>query len=159
MNRRRRPFSRSWLLLVLLGSMVVGPGCATMQVGARVPPRISARNVEYDGLSLRFLLVVQSMADGTTLDRRLGETSVGLVGPPVACDSDSPLALIVQGAPPATVSQELVQVREGESFAREVEIFLFDTAGPECIRAQIDLTNPRAEAPITIVGRVRPATP
>jgi hypothetical protein len=121
-----------------------------------VPPRISARNVEYDGLSLRFLLVVQSMADGTTLDRRLGETSVGLVGPPVACDSATPLPVIVQGHLPGPTSQDLVRLGESESFAREVEIFLFDRTGPECIRAQIELRDPRAEEPITVVGRAHP---
>jgi hypothetical protein len=48
MNPRPRLFSRRRLLLGLLASMVFGPACATMQIGAPVPLRISARNVEYD---------------------------------------------------------------------------------------------------------------
>ena len=145
-------------MLGLLASMVVGPGCATMQIGAPVPPRISAQNVQYDGTSLRFLLVVESMADGTTLDPRLGATRVALVGPPVACDSVTPLPPMLRDqSPPATTSAELVRLEKGKRFAREVELFLFETAGPECIQAQIAMTNPRAEEPITIVAHSRSA--
>lgn len=158
MNRPRRPFSRSRLLLGLLASAFVGPGCATMQIEAPVPPRISAQDVQYDGTSLRFLLVVESMADGTTIDRRLGSTSVALVGPPVACDSVTALPPLLrdQPLPPAT-SAEPVQLEKGKRFAREVELFLFETAGPECIQAQVAMTNPRAEEPITIVAHSRSA--
>lgn len=158
MNRRRRPFSRSRLLLGMLPAMVVGPGCATMQIGAPVPPRISAQNVQYDGTSLRFLLVVDSMADGTTIDRRLGATSLALVGPPVACDPVTHLPPMLRDqSPPATKSAEPVQLEKGKRFAREVELFLFETAGPECIQARVAMTNPAAEEPITIVAHSRSA--
>ncbi|HET6980967.1 MAG TPA: hypothetical protein VFI53_02445 [Myxococcaceae bacterium] len=158
MNGRRSSFSRSRLLLGLLASAVVGPGCSTMQIGAPVPPRISAQNVQYDGTSLRFLLVVESMADGTTIDRRLGSMSVALVGPPVACDSVTALPpLLRDQSPPASASGDLHTLEKGKRFAREVELFLFETAGPECIRAQVAMTNPPAEEPITIVGHSRSA--
>jgi hypothetical protein len=160
MDRRRRSFSRGSLLLGVLASALVGPGCATMQIGARVPPRISARNVEYDRFALRFLFVVQSMADGTTLDRRLIEsTNVGIGGPPTSCDSETPLPFMVRDHfPPAPSREDLIQLKEGESFAREIEIFLFDTAGPECVRVEITLTRPDAEKSITIVAHARSAT-
>jgi hypothetical protein len=157
MNRRRRSVWRRRVLLGLLVATV--SGCATMQVGARVAPRISAQNVEYDRTSLRFLLVVQSMSDGTTLDRRLGETSVALVGPPVACDGVTALPSMLRAQPAPPTSQDLVQLQKGESFSREVEMFLFETSGPDCIRARIELTNPRAEEPITLVAHARPTTP
>jgi hypothetical protein len=159
MSRRRKTFSRGRLLLGLLASTVLGgAGCTHLQIGARVPPRISAQNVQYDGTSLRFLLVVESMADGTTLDRRLDQTSVRLVGTPVPCDSVTPLpSMLRDQSPPASTSGELVQLKEGERFAREVEMFLFETSGPECIRAQVELTNPHAEEPITFVAHARSA--
>jgi len=159
MDRRRRSFSPSRLLTVLLASMVVGAGCATIRIGALKPPRIRALNVEYDKFSLRFLFVVQSMADGTTLDRRLIEnTNVGIVGSPATCDSGTPLRYMLRDHfPPAPTREDLIQLKEGESFAREVEIFLFDSAGPECVRVEITLTHPDAEEPITIVARARSA--
>ena len=160
MDGRRRSFSRSRLLLGVLALALVGPGCATMQIGARVPPRISARNVEYDRFALRFLFVVQSMADGTTLDRRLIEnTNVGIVGRSVTCDSGTPLRFMLRDYfPPAPTSADLIQLKEGESFAREVEIFLFDTAGPDCVRVEITLTHPDAEQSITILAHASSAT-
>jgi hypothetical protein len=155
MDRRRQSFSRSRLLIGLLASMLVGGGCATIRIGALKPPRIRAQNVEYDRFSLRFLFIVQSMADGTTLDRRLIEnTNVGIVERPVTCDSGAPLRYMLRDQfPPAPSSDDLIQLKEGESFPREVEIFLFDTAGPECVRVEITLTHPDAEEPITIVAR------
>jgi hypothetical protein len=60
--------------------------------------------------------------------------------------------------PPAPSREDLIQLEEGESFAREIEIFLFDTAGPECVRVEITLTRPDAEKSITIVAHARSAT-
>ncbi|HEY1909263.1 MAG TPA: hypothetical protein VGG91_24675 [Myxococcaceae bacterium] len=67
----------------------------------------------------------------------------------------TPLPPLLRAHPPTPSSEDLVQLKEGEALAREVEMFLFETAGPECIRAQVELTNPRAEEPITIIGRAR----
>ena len=124
---------------------------------ARSPeaPRIAARDIEYDRQSVRLLFLVQATADGTTLDRRLVEnTNVGLGAAPQACESSETLQFMVRDHfPKPPGPSEMIELRRGEWFGREVEIRLFDAAGPDCVRLQLLLTEPEGTAPMTIEVR------
>ena len=141
----RKPATQA-LLAALVGSACLNP---QPRPSLTEPPRLAFQNVQYDGRTLSGLLLVEAQSP-TVMDRRLVEdVSVGLAS---VLDSETRESLspwVSDGAMLEASGDDLITLRPGEWFGRNVSFFVFAdpdgaTAGPRCIDFELFLILPEA---------------
>jgi hypothetical protein len=143
---------RAALVCLIIGSALVA--CSTLSRRLRVDeneqpngvPRIEVDRVRYDGRDLVGRVQVTAIDGGVRIDRRFIENSSVTVRNAYDCDTGSPVEfLIVDSFPPPPDAEDLVLVTPGRWYGAEVTFSLFDERlngrpGPNCVRADLDLT-------------------
>jgi hypothetical protein len=134
------------LLIVLLGIACISP---QPRPALTEPPRLVFQNIQYDGRTLSGLLFVEARSP-TVMDRRLAEdVSVGLAS---VLDSETRESLspwVADRAMPEASGDDLITLRPGEWFGRNVSFLVFadpggTAVGPRCIDFELFLILPEA---------------
>lgn len=148
---------------------VLGSACIRLQPRPALtePPRLAFKEARYDGRTLSGLLLVEARAP-TVMDRRLVEDiAVGLASVRDGETGQSISPWIADTLLPEASGDDLITLRPGEWFGREVSFLVFADArgsagGPSCIDFELFLILPEAgvKGPAAIVsGRACQETP